>query len=63
MDFQINVELKNTSERVSLREKYVSVWWLLRFPCCIHRRIRITESLCHIANASYEGASIRLSFC
>lgn len=34
--------------------------WLLRFPFCIH--LPITESLCHIANASNEGASIRLSF-
>jgi hypothetical protein len=31
-------------------------------PLCIHLSIRITESLCHIANAGYEGASIRLSF-
>jgi len=62
MDFQINVEPKNTSERVSPREKLRECVLTVRFPLCIHRRIRITESLCHIANVNYEGATIRLSF-
>jgi hypothetical protein len=62
MDFQISVELKNISERVNLREKLRECAVVVAFPLCIHHRMRITESLCHIANVNYEGASIRLSF-
>lgn len=59
MDFQINVELKNISERVNLRKELRGYAVVVAFPFCIHHAI--VESLCHIASARNEGASIRLS--